>query len=150
MFFVPEMLGHGQCDVSDPESTSGRLVHLPEYHHHVRQNARILHFSVKLLAFTTAFADAAEDTYARMMPDHVMDHFRKQHGLAHTRATEQSGFAAALQRHQHVDDFDAGLEDFGLGGTPGQGWWSLMHRTPLDVGKRCLAIDRIAENVEHS
>ena len=50
-----------------------------------------------------------------VVPDHVVDHLGEQHRLAHAGAAEQARLAAALQRNQHVDDLDAGLENFGLG-----------------------------------
>ena len=127
-----------------------RLVHLAEHHHHVRQHAGFLHVAVKLLAFATAFADAAENAYALVVPDHVVDHFGEQHRLAHARPAEQARLAAALQRHEHIDDLDARFEDLGLGGTPRQRRRSPMHRTPLDIGQRRFAVDGVAEHVEHA
>ena len=113
------------------------------------KHAGFLHVAVELLAFATAFADAAEDADALLVPDHVVDHFGEQHRLAHARPAEESRLAAALQRHEHVDDLDARLEDFGLGGTSCQRRRSPMHRTPLDIGQRRLAVDGVAEHVEH-
>src|SRR5665647_2705012 len=100
----------------DAEPGARWLVHLPEDHHHVRQHAGFLHRVVKLLAFTTPFANAAENAHALVMTDHVVDHFGQQHRLADTRSAEKSRLAAALQRHEHIYDLDAGLEDFRLGG----------------------------------
>ncbi len=108
------------------------------------------HVAVKLLAFAAAFADAAEDAHPLVMPDHVVDHLGEQHGLAHTRAAEQTGLAAALQRRQHIDDLDAGLEDLGLGGTPRQGRRGAMHAAPFDIGRRRQTVDDIAEDIEHA
>ena len=120
----------------DAEPAARRLVHLAEHHHHVRQHAGFLHVAVKLLAFAAAFADAAENAHALLVPDHVVDHLGEQHRLAHARAAEQPRLAAALQRHEHVDDLDARLEDFGLGGTSRQRRRGSMHRAPLDIGQR--------------
>ena len=132
---VAEILGHRQRRMSDAEPAARRLVHLAEDHHHVRQHAGFLHLAVKLLAFATAFADAAEDADALVMPDHVVDHFGQQHRLADARSAEQSRLAAALQRHQHIDDLDARLEDLGLGGASRQRRRRPMHRAPLDIGQ---------------
>ena len=104
---VAEVLGHRQRRVPDAEPAARRLVHLAEDHHHVRQHAGFLHVAVKLLAFAAALADAAEDADALLVPDHVVDHLGEQHRLAHARAAEQPRLAAALERHQHVDDLDA-------------------------------------------
>ncbi len=40
---VPKILGHGQRGVAHAEPAARRLVHLPEEHHHVRQNTGFLH-----------------------------------------------------------------------------------------------------------
>ena len=146
---VPEILGHRQRRVAHAEPAARRLVHLAEDHHHVRQHAGFLHVAVKLLAFATAFADAAKNADALVVPDHVVDHFGEQHGLAHARPAEQARLAAALQRHQHIDDLDARLEDFGFGGTPCQRRRRPMHGAPLDIGRRRFAVDGVAEHVEH-
>ena len=85
-----------------------------------------------------------------VVPDHVVDHLGEQHRLAHARPAEQARLAAALQRHQHIDDLDARLEDLGLGGTPCQRRRSPMDGAPLDIGRRRLAVDGVAEHVEHA
>ena len=109
-----------------------------------------LHVAVKFLAFTTPFADAAKNAYALVVPDHVVDHFGEQHRLAHARPAEQTRFAAALERHQHIDDLDPRLEDLGFGGTPRQRRRGVMDCAPLDIGRRRLAVDGVTENVEHA
>ena len=53
------------------------------------------------------------------MLNHVVNHFGQQHRLAHTGAAKQAAFAAALERHQHIDGLDPRFEDFRLGGTLG-------------------------------
>ena len=50
---------------------------------------------------------------------------------------------------EHVDDLDARLEDLGLGGTPAKRRRGAMNGAPLDIGRRRLAVDGVAENVEH-
>ena len=146
---VPEILGHRQRGMAHAEPAARRLVHLAEDHHHVRQHAGFLHLAVKLLAFATTFADAAKNAYALLVPDHVVDHFGEQHRLAHARPAEQARLAAALQRHEHIDDLDARFKDFRFGGTSCQRRRSPMHRTPLDIGQRRFAVDGVAEHVEH-
>ena len=150
MLVVPEILGHRQRGVAHAETAARRLVHLAEDHHHVRQHAGFLHLAVKLLAFATTFADAAKNAYALLVPDHVVDHFGEQHRLAHARPAEQARFAAALQRHEHIDDLDPRLEDLGFGGTPCQRRRGSMDGAPLDICRRRLAVDGVAEHVEHS
>ncbi len=118
MLVVPEILGHRQRRMAHAKPATRRLVHLPEHHHHVRQHACRLHVPVKFLSFTTSFAYSAKNAYALLVPDHVVNHFGEQYCLTHSRPAEQARFAAALERHQHIDDLDPRLEDLGLGGTP--------------------------------
>ena len=99
MLVVAEVLGHGQRSMAHPEPAAGRLVHLAEDHHHIRQHAGLLHVAIKLFAFATPFANAAKNADAVVMADHVVDHFGKKHRFAHARPAEKSRFAATLQRH---------------------------------------------------
>ncbi len=149
MFIVAEILGHRQRRVAHAEPAARRLVHLAENHHHVRQHTGGFHLAVKFLAFATTFADAAKNTDALLMPDHVVDHFREQNRLAHACAAKKSRLAAAFQRHQHVNDLDARLENFRLGGTPRQRRRRAMHRTPLHVRRRRLPVNGVAKHVKH-
>ena len=119
MLVVPEILGHGQGGVAHAEAASRRFVHLPEHHHHVRQYARRLHVAVEFLALTASFADSAKNADAVLVLDHVVDHLGEQDRFAHARPAKQTGFAATLERHQHIDGLDPRFEDLGLGGTPG-------------------------------
>jgi hypothetical protein len=83
-------------------------------------------------------------------PDHVVDHFGEQHRLAHARPAEESRLAAALQRHEHINNLDARFEDLGFGGAPGQRRRGAMDGAPLHVRNFPFAVERISENVEHS
>ena len=150
MLVIAKILRHGQGRVADTKTTAGQLVHLAEYHHHVRQYPGLLHFTVKLLAFTTALADTTENAHALVVPDHVVNHFGEQHCLTDTCATEQPCLAATLQGRQHIDDFYAGDKDFRFCGTALQRWRGLVHRTPLNICKLCAKIDGMSENIEHT
>jgi hypothetical protein len=75
-----------------------RLVHLAEHHHGVVEHAGVAHLPVELLRLAAALADAAEQAHALVLPGHVVDELGDEHGLAHPRAAEQSGLAAALER----------------------------------------------------
>src|ERR1039458_5166212 len=68
MLVVPEILGHRQRRVAHAEPAARRFVHLPEHHHHVRQHARRLHVTVKLLAFPAPLAYPAKDPHALLGP----------------------------------------------------------------------------------
>ena len=105
---------------------------------------------IEFFAFTASFADPAKDAHALLVLDHVVNHFGEQYRLADTRPAEQARFAAALERHQHIDDLDPRFEDFGFGGTPRQRRRGAMDGAPLDIRRRRLAVDGVAENVEHS
>jgi hypothetical protein len=136
--------------MADAKTAARRLVHLTEDHHHARQDAGVLHLAVELFAFAATLADAAEEADAGVVTDHVVDHLGEQHGLADARAAEQTRLAAALQRHQDIDELDPGLEDLGLGGAPRQGWRGAMYGAPLDICGWRLAVDGVAEHVEHA
>src|ERR1022692_111950 len=113
--------------MTDAEPGTRRLIHLAEDHHHVRQHAGFLHRVIKLLAFTTPLANAAKYAYSLVMADHVVDHFSQQHRLADACPAKKPRLTAALQRYEYVDDLDASLKDFRLGGTARQRWRSPMH-----------------------
>ena len=68
MFVVPEILGHRERGVADTEPASGRLVHLAEDHHHVRQDTGLLHVTVELLAFAATLADATKNATPSWCP----------------------------------------------------------------------------------
>ena len=114
MLIVAEVLRHRQRRLADAKAAAGRLVHLTEHHHHVLEHAGGLHVAVQLFAFTAALADPAENADALPMADHVVNHFGEEHCLAHAGSAKQARLSAALQRHQDIDGFDAGLEDFRL------------------------------------
>lgn len=78
-----------------------------------------------------------------------MDHFGEQRCLAHTGAAEKSGLAAAFQRHEHIDHFDARFKNLRFRGTTGQRRRRAMHGTPLDISQRRFAIDGVAKHIEH-
>ncbi len=115
---VAKILGHGQGRVADAKARARRFVHLAEHQHGLVEHARGLDLAVQFLAFAAALADAAEHADTLVVADDVVDQLRDQHGLADAGAAEQPALAAALQRSQHVDGFDAGLEDFRSGGAP--------------------------------
>ena len=111
MFIIAKIFRHRQRGVPDQKAAAGRLIHLTENHHHVIEHAGFLDLPIKLLAFSTALANAAENTDALLMPDHVVNHFSKQHGLADAGTAEQSGLAASLERRKHIDHFDSSLKN---------------------------------------
>jgi hypothetical protein len=85
-----------------------------------------------------------------VVADHVVDHFGEQDGFADARAAEKTRLAAALQRHEHINNLDARLEDLGFGGAPGQRRRGAMDGAPLHVRDFPFAVERVAEHVEHA
>ncbi len=150
MLVLPEILGHRERRMAHSETGPGGLVHLAERHDHVRKDTGFFHIVVKFLPFAATFAYAAKHAHSLVMPDHVVDHLGEQHGFAHARPSKQTRFAAAFQRHQHIDDLDARLEDLGLGGTPCQRRRVPMNAAPVDPGRRRLAVNGIAEDIKHA
>ena len=108
-----------------------------------------LHLAIQLFALAAALADAAEQADTVVMSDHVVDHLGQQNGLTDAGTPEQPGLAAALQRHEHIDGLDAGLEDLALGGALRQRRRRAVYRAQFDIGEVRGAIDRLAEDVEH-
>jgi len=151
---VAEVLGHRQRRMADAKAAARQLVHLREQHHHVGQHAGGLHVTPQFLAFAATLAYAAEDTDAFFVPDHVVDHLGQQHRLADAGTAEQARLAATLERHQHVDHLDAGLEGLGAVRARGQRWRLAVHRAPLHltshITQRRAAVDGVAEHVEHA
>jgi hypothetical protein len=147
---VPKVFGHRERRVGDPKRVTGRLVHLAEDHHHVRDSTPAsFMFAIQLLAFAAALADAAEDADTVVMSDHVVNHFGEQDCLADAGTAEQARFAAALQGHEHIDGLDAGLEDLALARPLRQARWRPVYRAQFDICEFPATVDRSAEHVEH-
>ena len=65
----------------------------------------------EVIPLTGTLAHTSKDRESRVLLRNVIDEFHDGHGLAHTRATEQADFAAFGDRHNEVDDLNAGFED---------------------------------------
>ncbi len=81
---------------------------------------------------------------------HRVHELHDEHGLAHARAAEEPGLAAAHEGAQQVDHLDAGLEHAGIGDGLVQGRGIGEDRPQLagDEGRR--AVERLAEHVEQA
>jgi hypothetical protein len=126
---VSEILGHRQGCMPHPESGARRLVHLAEDHHHVGEHAGFLHLAIEFLALARPFTDPTKNADSLVVAKHVVDHLGEQHRLADARPAEQSRLAAALERHQHVDDLDAASRSRTLPNTS-----NIRDRIPLPTG----------------
>ena len=85
-----------------------------------RADLGFLHFQPEVVAFAGPLADAGEHRVAAVLAGDAGDQFGENDRLAQAGPAEQAGLAAADQRRQQVDDLDAGLEQFGLGGQVGE------------------------------
>ena len=126
----------------------GRLVHLPEDHHRLVDDAGLLHLDVEVVALAGPLADAAEGREAAVLGGDVVDQLLDQHGLADAGAAEQADLAALGVGREQVDDLDAGLEDLlGRGQVLGARGGAVDRPAVLALDRLAL-VDRLAEQVE--
>ena len=149
MFVVAEILGHRQGDVPNAEPAARWFVHLAKNHDGGGQHARILHLAIQLLAFPAPLADPAENAHPAMPSGHVVNDLRQQDRFSDARTAEESRLAAALQRSEQVDDFDARFEYLRFGGSLDQCWRWLMDCPPFDATHRAAAVNGPAKDIEH-
>jgi hypothetical protein len=96
VLIVAKILGHRERGVTHAEAAAGGLVHLAKDHRHVGQHPGCFHLAVKFLALAATFPDAAKDTHALVVADHVVNHLREQDGLPHSGTAEESSLATTL------------------------------------------------------
>ena len=82
-----------------------------------------------------------------MLLGDVVDEFEDSDGLADAGAAEQTDLAAARERADEIEDLDAGLEDFRLGGLVGERRRVAMYRHHGAALNRAALIDRGAGHV---
>ena len=116
-FGVAEVLGDRQRREADAQARARRLRHLSVDQRGARlrevlgvDDARLLELEPEVVAFTRAFADAAEHRHAAVLHGDVVDQLHDDDGLADAGAAEQADLAALQVRLEQVDDLDAGLE----------------------------------------
>src|SRR5262249_6653152 len=105
-------------------------------------------FEPEVVPFAGPFADAGEDGVAAVGAGDAGDELLEDDGLAETGPAEEARLAAADERGEEVDDFDAGLEDFGLRRQVGEFRRLRVDRPGLLRVHRTAAVDRLAEKVE--
>ena len=66
------------------------------------------HLVIEVVAFAGALTDAGEHGQTRVLLGDVVDQLEHVDGLADAGAAEQADLAALRERHQQVDDLDAG------------------------------------------
>jgi hypothetical protein len=113
---------HREARQRHAQARAGGLVHLPEGHDGLRDDARLGHLVEQVVALTGALADACEHGVATVLLGDVADQLLDDDGLAHAGAAEEADLAALGERADEVDDLDAGLEHLvrwsGLGTAP--------------------------------
>ncbi len=82
-----------------------------------------------------------------MLLGDVVDQFKNGDGLADPGAAEQADFSAASERADQIEDLDAGLEDFRLGGLVGEGRRVAMYRHQGAARDGTALVDRGAGHV---
>ena len=147
---VAEVLGHRQAGQADPLAGAGRLVHLAEHERGLGDDARLGHLVDEVVALAAALADAGEHGHAGVLLGDVPDQLLDDDRLADAGPAEDADLAALLERADQVDDLEPGLEDLDLGRL-------LVERRRVAVDRqadlgddRALAVDRVAEDVEHA
>ena len=147
---VAEVLGHRQAGQADPLAGAGRLVHLAEHERRALDDARLGHLVDEVVALARPLAHAGEHRHARVLLRDVVDELLDDDGLADAGAAEDPDLAALLERADEVDDLEPGLEHLDLGGLVlerGRGAVDRQHLVRLDLA---LAVDGVAEHVEHA
>src|SRR5690606_38179504 len=114
--FVAEVFRHGQSGEGNPQTVAGGLVHLAVEHGHFVENTGVLHFVVEVVTFPGPLTDTGEHRQTGVGLGDVVDQLHQGHGLAHAGAAEEADLAALGNRHDQVDDLDAGFEDVDGGG----------------------------------
>ena len=112
-----------RAEKRDPQTGTGRLVHLAEDHARLVDHAAargadlgMLHFQPQVVALAGPLAHAGEHGRTAVGRGDTGDQLLEDDRLAQSGAAEQSGLAAADEGRQEVDHLDARLEDFRLRG----------------------------------
>ena len=150
MLDVAEVFCHRQAGQGDAHTGSRRLVHLAVDQRCLVQNAALAHFTVQVVALAGALTDAGKDGIAVVGRGDVINQFLNQNGLADTGTAEQTDLAALGVGADQVNDLDAGLENFRGGLLLVKGRSRTVDGPALDVLRRGLLVDGLAQQVEHA
>jgi peptide chain release factor 1 len=145
--FVAEVLGHRETRQRDAQAIAGGLVHLAEHERDFLEHARVFHLVIEVVALASALADAREHGVAAVLFGDVVDELEQRDGLAYAGAAEQSDLAAFRDRHDEVDDLDAGLEQLDRARLLLVGRRLAVNRPSLLGPNGARVVDRVAENV---
>ncbi len=109
----------------------------------------LLHFQPQVGPFAGSLADAGKHRVTAVGTGDAGDQLGQNHGLAQAGPAEQAGLAAADERREQVDDFDARFKKLGLGRQIGDRRSVAVDRPALFGIHRAAAVDRIAHEIEH-
>ena len=156
-FFIAEVLGDGEGSQRDAEARSGRLGHLAVDQSSLRlrwlldvDDAGLLHFQPEIVALTGTLAHAGEHGESTVLQGDVVDELHDDDGLAHAGAAEQADLAALQEGLDEIDDLDAGLEHFHLGGLLVEPGCLAMDRHALGGVHRTKLVHWVADYVQHA
>jgi len=102
---------------------------------------------IEVVALAGALADAGEHRQAAVLLGDVVDEFEHVDGLADPRASEQPDLAALGERHQQINDLDAGDQQVLAAGLLLERRRRAMNRQILACLDRSLVVLRLAEHV---
>ncbi len=152
---VAEVLGHGQARQAHAQARAGRLGHLAVDQRALRllgvarrDDARLRHLVVQVVALARALADAREHREAAVVHGDVVDELLDHDGLADAGAAEEAGLAALGVGLEQVDDLDAGLEHLDRGRLLVVLGGLAVDRPALLGLDRAEAVDGLAEDVQ--
>src|SRR6266850_5390334 len=147
-FLVAEVLGGGEAGETDAQSRAGGLGHLPEDERGLREDARLLHLVIEVVALTGPLADAREDRNAAVLLRDVVDELLDQNRLADSGSPEEARLAALRVRLQEVDDLDPRLEHLDLRRLVLEWGRRAMDRVRLLRVDRRALVHRLADHVQ--
>src|SRR5205085_2110064 len=76
----------------------------------IRDNARLNHFTKKIVAFAGPFADAGENRKSFAAFGDVVDQLHDKNRFANARTAKQSDLTTAQKGLDQIDDFNTRLE----------------------------------------
>ncbi len=85
-----------------------------------------------------------------MLHGDVVNQLHDDDGFADAGATEQADFAAAEVGLKEVDDLDAGLEHFEVGGLVFEGWSRAVNGVKHAGIDGAHLVDRLVEDIENA
>ena len=105
------MLRYGEPGQAHAKTVTRRFVHLAKDHRHLVQHTGFFHLVIEIIPFTGALTHTGKNRQARMLFGDVVDQLHDRHRFAHASTAKQSDLAAFGDRHDQIDDLDAGFKN---------------------------------------